>query len=273
MLAAVLVTLWSYAAYVSSQDAVDLLRVRALADTLGQPIDRLILGLQTERRITAETIAGAGPTTPALVGAREGTDRAAAEIREFTEGPRPSAAQRRRGPRPGRRAGPTARRPGHDPVPGGHRAARPGRGSRRVRRGRRRRLPGVRPGVGRVRERVGRRHPRGDRAGPRPGVARPGGHTGQRGPDRRAARRRRAAPADRAGQHPAVRAHRGRGRASVRRPGASTSASRPAPSSRLCSPWRTGCCSRPAPPTPWPVSPSRAGGPRRTPPSARCRHW
>ncbi|MEW2429435.1 nitrate- and nitrite sensing domain-containing protein [Micromonospora sp. NPDC047644] len=86
VLAAVLVTLWSYAAYVSSQDAVDLLRVRALADTLGQPIDRLILSLQTERRITAETIAGAGRTTPELVGAREGTDRAAAEIRAFTKG-------------------------------------------------------------------------------------------------------------------------------------------------------------------------------------------
>ncbi|WP_430502682.1 nitrate- and nitrite sensing domain-containing protein [Micromonospora trifolii] len=86
VLAAVLITLWSYAAYLSSQDTVDLLRVRALADTLGQPIDRLILSLQTERRITAETIAGAGQTTPALVGAREGTDRAAAEIREFTKG-------------------------------------------------------------------------------------------------------------------------------------------------------------------------------------------
>ncbi|WP_410816994.1 nitrate- and nitrite sensing domain-containing protein [Micromonospora sp. 050-3] len=86
VLAAVLITLWSYAAYVSSQDTVDLLRVRALADTLGQPIDRLILSLQTERRITAETIAGAGQTTPSLVGAREGTDRAAAEIREFTKG-------------------------------------------------------------------------------------------------------------------------------------------------------------------------------------------
>ncbi|MCG5449351.1 nitrate- and nitrite sensing domain-containing protein [Micromonospora hortensis] len=86
VLAAVLVTLWSYAAYVSSQDAIDLLRVRALADTLGQPIDRLILGLQTERRITVETMAGAEQTTPALVGAREGTDRAAAEIREFTRG-------------------------------------------------------------------------------------------------------------------------------------------------------------------------------------------
>ncbi|MEU8390048.1 nitrate- and nitrite sensing domain-containing protein [Micromonospora sp. NPDC048843] len=86
VLAAVLVTLWSYAAYVSSQDAIDLLRVRALADTLGQPIDRLILGLQTERRITVETMAGTEQTTPALVGAREGTDRAAAEIREFTRG-------------------------------------------------------------------------------------------------------------------------------------------------------------------------------------------
>ncbi|MBM0280064.1 nitrate- and nitrite sensing domain-containing protein, partial [Micromonospora tarensis] len=86
VLVTVLVTLWSYAAYTASQDVVDLLRVRALADTLGQPIDRLILGLQTERRITAETIAGGGRTATALVGARERTDRAAAEVREFTEG-------------------------------------------------------------------------------------------------------------------------------------------------------------------------------------------
>ncbi|MEU7588639.1 nitrate- and nitrite sensing domain-containing protein [Micromonospora sp. NPDC049230] len=86
VLAAVLLTLWSFAAYVTSQDAIDLLRVRALADTLGQPIDRLILSLQTERRASAEAIAGAGSTATPLGGAREGTDRAAAELREFTEG-------------------------------------------------------------------------------------------------------------------------------------------------------------------------------------------
>ncbi|WCN79320.1 sensor histidine kinase [Micromonospora sp. LH3U1] len=86
VLAAVLITLWSYAAYVASQDAVDLLRVRALADTLGQPIDRLILSLQAERRLTTETIAGATSTAAPLVGIRESTDRAAAEVREFTEG-------------------------------------------------------------------------------------------------------------------------------------------------------------------------------------------
>ncbi|MEU7800246.1 nitrate- and nitrite sensing domain-containing protein [Micromonospora arborensis] len=86
VLAAVLITLWSYAAYVSSQDAIDLLRVRALADNLGQPLDRLILSLQTERRATTETIAGAAPTATQLVGARAGTDRAAAEVREFSEG-------------------------------------------------------------------------------------------------------------------------------------------------------------------------------------------
>ncbi|WP_406070481.1 nitrate- and nitrite sensing domain-containing protein [Micromonospora sp. NBC_01638] len=86
VLAAVLITLWSYAAYVTSQDAVDLLRVRALADTLGQPIDRLILSLQAERRLTTETIAGAASTAAPLVGIRESTDRAAAEVREFTEG-------------------------------------------------------------------------------------------------------------------------------------------------------------------------------------------
>nr|WP_146218369.1 nitrate- and nitrite sensing domain-containing protein [Micromonospora acroterricola] len=85
-LAAVLVTLWSYAAYLSVQDAADLLRVRALADTLGQPVDRLIMSLQTERRLTVETIAGAERAGTALAGAREGTDRAAAEVRAFTEG-------------------------------------------------------------------------------------------------------------------------------------------------------------------------------------------
>ncbi|MCG5471793.1 nitrate- and nitrite sensing domain-containing protein [Micromonospora sp. LAH09] len=86
VLAAVLVSLWSYAAYVASQDAADLLRVRALADTLGQPVDRLVLGLQAERRLTAEGVAAATPTAPPLVAARAGTDRAAAEVRAFTEG-------------------------------------------------------------------------------------------------------------------------------------------------------------------------------------------
>ncbi|MET8547343.1 nitrate- and nitrite sensing domain-containing protein [Micromonospora zamorensis] len=86
VLCAVLVSLWSYAAYVASQDAADLLRVRALADTLGQPVDRLILGLQAERRLTAERVAAAAPTAPPLVAARAGTDRATAEVRAFTEG-------------------------------------------------------------------------------------------------------------------------------------------------------------------------------------------
>ncbi|MFJ6169265.1 sensor histidine kinase [Micromonospora orduensis] len=85
-LAVVLFTLWSYAAYLTGQDAVDLLRVRALAETLGQPIDRLVLGLQAERRLTVETIAAAGSADPALAAARAGTDRAAAEVRAFTEG-------------------------------------------------------------------------------------------------------------------------------------------------------------------------------------------
>ncbi|MCZ7375010.1 sensor histidine kinase [Micromonospora sp. WMMC250] len=86
VLAAVLVSLWSYAAYVASQDAMDLLRVRALAGTLGQPVDRLIVGLQTERRLTAETVTRAAPAVAPLVEARRGTDRATAEIREFADG-------------------------------------------------------------------------------------------------------------------------------------------------------------------------------------------
>ncbi|MFF0234689.1 nitrate- and nitrite sensing domain-containing protein [Micromonospora sp. NPDC005254] len=84
--AAVLLTLWSYAAYLTGQDAVDLLRVRTLADTLGQPIDRLILGLQAERRVTAESLAGSAPARTALAGAREVTDRAAADVRAFPTG-------------------------------------------------------------------------------------------------------------------------------------------------------------------------------------------
>ncbi|MEV4825090.1 nitrate- and nitrite sensing domain-containing protein [Micromonospora sp. NPDC049274] len=84
--AAVLLTLWSYAAYLTGQDAVDLLRVRTLADTLGQPIDRLILSLQTERRVTAESLAGSARARPALAGVREVTDRAATEVRAFPAG-------------------------------------------------------------------------------------------------------------------------------------------------------------------------------------------
>ncbi|MEU4712553.1 nitrate- and nitrite sensing domain-containing protein [Micromonospora purpureochromogenes] len=80
-LAVVLITLWSYAAYLTGRDAADLLRVRALAQTLGQPTDRLILELQVERRLTAGTVAGGGRAGSALAGARDGTDRAVAGLR------------------------------------------------------------------------------------------------------------------------------------------------------------------------------------------------
>ncbi|WP_107079756.1 nitrate- and nitrite sensing domain-containing protein, partial [Micromonospora sp. MH33] len=84
-LAAVLLTLWAYAAVLTGRDAADLVRVRALADTLGQPTDLLILNLQRERRLTAETIAGAGRTRAALAEARGRTDGAVAPVRAFTE--------------------------------------------------------------------------------------------------------------------------------------------------------------------------------------------
>ncbi|MGN9919746.1 nitrate- and nitrite sensing domain-containing protein [Micromonospora palomenae] len=80
-LAVVLITLWSYAAYLTGRDAADLLRVRALAQTLGQPTDRLILELQVERRLTARAVAGGGRAGSALAGARDGTDRAVAGLR------------------------------------------------------------------------------------------------------------------------------------------------------------------------------------------------
>ncbi|MFG1654950.1 nitrate- and nitrite sensing domain-containing protein [Micromonospora chersina] len=85
-LAAVLLTLWAYAAVLTGRDAADLMRVRALADTLGQPTDLLILDLQLERRLTAETIAGAGRTRAALAEARDRTDAAVAPVRAFTRG-------------------------------------------------------------------------------------------------------------------------------------------------------------------------------------------
>ncbi|MGR6317052.1 ATP-binding protein [Micromonospora soli] len=85
-LAAVLLTLWAYAAVLTGRDAADLVRVRALADTLGQPTDLLILHLQLERRLTAETLAGAGQARAALAGARDRTDRAVEPVRAFVAG-------------------------------------------------------------------------------------------------------------------------------------------------------------------------------------------
>ncbi|MER7443328.1 nitrate- and nitrite sensing domain-containing protein [Micromonospora avicenniae] len=84
--AVALLMLWSYAAYLTGADAADLLRVRALAETLGQPTDLLIRDLQTERRLTAATIAG-GPQAPsALTGARTGTDRSVTALRDAAGG-------------------------------------------------------------------------------------------------------------------------------------------------------------------------------------------
>ncbi|MEU4481631.1 nitrate- and nitrite sensing domain-containing protein [Micromonospora sp. NPDC023966] len=85
-MAAVLLTLWAYSAVLTGRDAADLVRVRVLADTLGQPTDLLILQLQRERRLTAETIAGAGRTRAALAEARDRTDGTVAPVRAFTEG-------------------------------------------------------------------------------------------------------------------------------------------------------------------------------------------
>ncbi|MFE9652720.1 nitrate- and nitrite sensing domain-containing protein [Micromonospora sp. NPDC006431] len=85
-LAAVLLTLWAYAAFLTGRDAAELVRVRVLAETLGQPTDLLILNLQAERRLTAEALAGAGRARADLAGARDRTDRAAAPVHAFTEG-------------------------------------------------------------------------------------------------------------------------------------------------------------------------------------------
>ncbi|MFI7522529.1 sensor histidine kinase [Micromonospora globbae] len=82
----VLLALWAYAAYAAARDATDLLRVRALAETLGHPTDRLILDLQTERRLTAGAVAGIAPASAALGGARDGTDRTIAALRDAATG-------------------------------------------------------------------------------------------------------------------------------------------------------------------------------------------
>ncbi|MGN9774468.1 nitrate- and nitrite sensing domain-containing protein [Micromonospora sp. H33] len=78
-LAALLLVLWSYAAYLTSRDTADMLRVRAVAGGLGQPADRLILALQAERRLTIGAIARAEPPIT-LAGVRAGTDRAVAGV-------------------------------------------------------------------------------------------------------------------------------------------------------------------------------------------------
>ncbi|MEV1329143.1 nitrate- and nitrite sensing domain-containing protein [Micromonospora costi] len=82
----VLVALWAYASYVTGRDAADLLRIRALAETLGQPTDRLILDLQAERRLTAGAVAGGPRERSALVVARNDTDRTVAALRDATGG-------------------------------------------------------------------------------------------------------------------------------------------------------------------------------------------
>ncbi|MFC0507865.1 nitrate- and nitrite sensing domain-containing protein [Micromonospora costi] len=84
--AVVLVALWAYASYVAGRDAADLLRIRALAETLGQPTDRLILDLQDERRLTGGAVAGGPRERSALVVARNDTDRTVAALRDATGG-------------------------------------------------------------------------------------------------------------------------------------------------------------------------------------------
>ncbi|MFG2101252.1 nitrate- and nitrite sensing domain-containing protein [Micromonospora echinaurantiaca] len=85
-LAVVLLALWSYAAFLTTRDAADLLRVRALAETVGQPTDQLILDLQVERRVSAAAIAGDDRARAALAGARADTDHSAGVLRAAADG-------------------------------------------------------------------------------------------------------------------------------------------------------------------------------------------
>jgi hypothetical protein len=88
-IAAVLVTLvalWGYAAFLTARDAVDLLQVRTLSETLGQPTDSLILGLQAERRLTMTMLARPAQPRAALAAQRARTDEAVAALRRFAQG-------------------------------------------------------------------------------------------------------------------------------------------------------------------------------------------
>jgi hypothetical protein len=80
----VLVAFWSYSAYLSGRDALEVLRVRALDEALGQPTDQLILGLQAERRLTVGALAEPGQPRAELTAQRDRTDRSVSALRAFT---------------------------------------------------------------------------------------------------------------------------------------------------------------------------------------------
>ncbi|MEQ4306022.1 nitrate- and nitrite sensing domain-containing protein [Plantactinospora sp. B6F1] len=80
----VLTVLWSYATFLTSRDAMDLLAVRALGTQLGQPTDALILGLQAERRLSMVELAAPGRHRAALREQRGRTDAAVGALRRFT---------------------------------------------------------------------------------------------------------------------------------------------------------------------------------------------
>jgi hypothetical protein len=79
----VLVALWAYAAFVTGRDALDLLQVRTLGETLGQPADLLILDLQAERRGTVTALGDPASPRTTLTEQRGRTDAAIAALRAF----------------------------------------------------------------------------------------------------------------------------------------------------------------------------------------------
>ncbi|MEV4753680.1 nitrate- and nitrite sensing domain-containing protein [Micromonospora sp. NPDC049559] len=89
----VLVTLWSYAAYLTGREALDLLQTRALGEAFGEPAGLLILGLQSERRLTAAALGDSGQArtalgdsgqaATALATQRAHTDSAVSALRDF----------------------------------------------------------------------------------------------------------------------------------------------------------------------------------------------
>jgi hypothetical protein len=86
LLVAALTLCWGYAAFLTARDAADLLRVRTLSTSLGQPTDALILSLQTERRLTAAALAEPGARPATLAAQRADTDAAIAKLRAFNTG-------------------------------------------------------------------------------------------------------------------------------------------------------------------------------------------
>jgi anti-sigma regulatory factor (Ser/Thr protein kinase) len=79
-----LTALWSFAAFVTVREGLNLLWINTLDQEVGRPTDALITLLQEERRLSAITLAAGSPAA-GLDDARQHTDAAAGRFRETTQ--------------------------------------------------------------------------------------------------------------------------------------------------------------------------------------------